>query len=112
MKAVPEDRREAHENNQRKDEIIEKLTDERGNIGLHTVRKLAVGVSAERSADREIQHIVDHGRGKKGDRASQQNEPRSAENAVKGAVIVRVRRDSACREKDQTGQQIDHHGKQ
>ena len=90
MKAVPEDRRESDENDQRKDEIIQELTDEGRNIGLHTVGELAVGVFMKGSADHEIQGIVDDGGGDKGDRTADKDKPSATENAVKRAVIVRV----------------------
>ena len=109
MKAVPEDRRESDENDQRKDEIIQELTDEGRNIGLHTVGELAIGVFMKGSADHEIQGIVDDGGSDKGDRTADKNKPRAAENAVKRAVIVRIRGNTARNEKDQAGQKVDHH---
>lgn len=104
MKTVPENWCKSNKNDQREYEIIQKLTDERGDVRLHTIRKFAVGIFMKRFTDCPIQKVIDEGRRQKSDGTAEQNEPRSAENPVKRAVIVCIGGDDACDEKDHASQ--------
>ena len=55
---VPENRRKADKNDDRKDEIVPELADEGRNIGLHLIDKLIVRVMLHRAADHPVQHIA------------------------------------------------------
>ena len=108
MKSIPEDRREADENDYRKNEIVQKLTDEGRYVRLHSVCKLAVGIFSECLTDSPIQHIVNNCGGQKRDGTSKEDKPRTAENRVERAVIVGGRRNDTRDEKDKAGQKIYH----
>ena len=112
MEAVPKDRGKENENDNGKNKIIQKLSYERGYISSCGIFKLAAGIFSEAFANHPVQRIVDQCRGYKGNSTAQKNEPRSAKNAVKGAVVVCGGGNCACHEKDQTGQQVYHDGKQ
>ena len=59
MKAIPKDGSKADENDDRKDEIIQKLSDKGGNVGTHRIRELAVRIFSKRHSDGEIQKIIE-----------------------------------------------------
>ena len=90
MESVPENRGKTDKYDQRKDEIVQKLSDKRGNVSLHTVRELSVRIFTKGSSDGEIQHIVDQCGGNESNRASEQNKPRSAEYTVVRRIVVCV----------------------
>ena len=104
MESVPENRRKSDENDQREDEIVQELPDERGDICLHTVGKFAVRLFAECFSNRPVQKIIDGGGSQKCDGAAEQNEPRSAEDSVKRAVIACIGGNGAGKEEDHAGQ--------
>jgi len=105
--AAPIQGREKGEHDDRENKIIKKLSDKGRYVASCGERRAAVGIFPKQTPDEDVERAVDAGRGKERHRAGEQNEPRAAENAVKGGIIVRRRGNDAGHKKDQTGQKID-----
>ena len=104
METIPENRSKSYENDQRKHKIVKELSDKGRYIGLRTVREFSVRIFVKSFSNRPVQKIIDGGRSQKRNGATKQNEPRTSENAVKRTVIVRIGRNNACHEENQTSQ--------
>ena len=101
MEAIPKDRSEEHKHNYGKDQVIAELSDKGRYVSACGICGFSVRVLTEAFSDRPVDRVVYDCRGKECDRTSEQNKPRSAEDAVKGGIIVCGRRNDACHEENE-----------
>ena len=93
-----------------KNEIIQKLADERGDVRSCGKGQPAVGVTAEGPADEPVEGVVQQSRGQEGHGTAQEDEPRASEDTVKGGEVPCVGGNGGGNEEDGAGEEVDATG--